>query len=303
MKKMDLTERDLRSLRVFCAAAQASGFAAAERALAMSKASISRHINDVEARLGVKLCERGPGGFQLTESGAVALRVAMQALESLERIKPEVDAVRGVLSGPLLLGTSEHVMTHEDCHIPEALAELQRVAPLVRPTLSVMTFNDLSSALAERRVQISFRGAYRQMRTFRHYPLFTETHRVFYCPAAVGEMHANGDTRALPLAYRPHPFVEDALVNHGFTQGMEASGLEAIAMMVASGRSVGLLPEHYAARLSPRYEFDVLPDSPSYPMPFCAIVEEARPLTRSAEMFLQLLLDAHQRRAVASRTD
>jgi LysR family transcriptional regulator, transcriptional activator for bauABCD operon len=293
MKKMDLNERDLRSLRVFCAAAQASGFAAAERVLSMSKASISRHINEVEARLGVKLCERGPGGFQLTESGKVALRVALQALESLERIKPEVDAVRGVLSGPLLLGTSEHVMTHEDCHIPEALAELHRVAPLVRPSLAVMTFGDLGVALAERRVQIAIRGAYKKMRTFRHYPLFTETHRVFYRPSTAGEIRAHDDTRALPLAYRPHPFVEDALATQGFKQGLEVSGLEGVAMMVATGRYVGLLPEHYAARLSPRYEFSVLPESPVYSMPFCAIVEEARPLTRSAEAFLGLLLEVH----------
>ncbi len=202
--------------------------------------------------------------------------------------------MRGVLSGPLLLGTSEHVMTHEGCHIPEALAELHRVAPLVRPSLSVMTFNDLGAALAERRVQIAIRGAYRQMRTFRHYPLFTETHRVFYCPAATGEIRPQDDTRALPLAYRPHPFVEDALAAHGFKQGLDVSGLEGIAMMVASGQSVGLLPEHYAARLSPRYEFAVLPESPSYSMPFCAIVEEARPLTRSAEAFLDLLLKVHR---------
>ncbi|HEY1998287.1 LysR family transcriptional regulator [Paraburkholderia sp.] len=294
MKKMDLTERDLRSLRVFCAAAQASGFAAAERALSMSKASISRHINDVEARLGVKLCERGPGGFQLTESGTVALRVALEALESLERIKPEVDAVRGVLSGPLLLGTSEHVLTHEDCHIPEALAELQRIAPLVRPSLSVMTFNDLGAALSERRVQIAIRGAYKRMRAFRHYPLFTETHRVFYRPATAGVIREHDDARALPLAYRPHPFVEDALAVHGFTQGPDVSGLEAVATAVATGHYVGLLPEHYAAQLGPRYEFAVLPDSPVYPMPFCAIVEEARPLSRSAETFLQLLLEAHR---------
>ncbi|HEV7832104.1 MAG TPA: LysR family transcriptional regulator [Caballeronia sp.] len=294
MKKMDLNERDLRSLRVFCAAAQASGFAAAERALSMSKASISRHINEVEARLGVKLCERGPGGFQLTEGGEVALRVALQALEALERIKPEVDAVRGVLSGPLLLGMSEHVMTHEGCRISEALGELHRIAPLVRPTLSVMTFSDLGAALSERRVQIAIRGAYKRIRAFRHYPLFTETHRVFYRPAAAGEIHARDNTRALPLIYRPHPFVEDALATQGFVQGLEVSGLEAVAMMVATGRYVGLLPEHYAAQLAPRYEFAVLPESPFYAMPFCAIVEEVRPLTRAAEAFLNLLLEAHR---------
>src|ERR1700679_1144807 len=147
MKKMPLDERDLRSLRVFCAAAQASGFAAAERTLLMSKASISRHINEVEARLGVKLCERGPGGFQLTEGGEVALRVSLQALEALERIKPEVDAVRGVLSAPLGVGVSEHVLANEGCRVADALAELSRVAPLVTPTLKVMTTGDLGTAL------------------------------------------------------------------------------------------------------------------------------------------------------------
>ena len=57
MLKLDFDERDLRSLRVFCNAAQAGGFAAAEKQLLMSKASISRHIRQVEGRLGVRLCE------------------------------------------------------------------------------------------------------------------------------------------------------------------------------------------------------------------------------------------------------
>ncbi len=293
MKKMDLDERDLRSLRVFCAAAQASGFAAAERALAMSKASISRHINEVEARLGLKLCERGPGGFQLTEGGEVALRVASEALEALERIKPEVDAVRGVLSGPLQLGMSEHVMTHDGCRVPQALAELHRIAPLVRPSLSVMTYRDLSAALVERRVQVAIRGAYKRVGGFRHFPLFTETHRVFYHPAAAGEIHLHDDARALPLVYRAHPFVEDALSLQGFEQGPEVVGLEAVAMMVATGHYVGLLPEHLVARLGPRYGFEVLPDSPAYSVSFCAIIEEARPVTRSVEAFLNLLREAH----------
>jgi DNA-binding transcriptional LysR family regulator len=297
MKKLDLTERDLRSLRVFCAAAQAGGFAAAERALGMSKASISRHINDVEARLGLKLCERGPSGFHLTEGGEVALRVSLEALEALERIKPEVDAVRGLLSGPLVLGISEHLMTHEKCRIAEALGELKRIAPLVTPSLSIMTFRDLGAALAERRVQIAIRGVYKRDRSLRQYPLFAETHRVFYCPAAAGKDPggATGGVGApLPLVYRAHPFVEDALAIHGFEQGPEVSGLEAVATMIATGHYVGLLPEHFAAQLAPRYRFEAVAGSPVYTIPFCAIVEEARPLTRSGETFLQLLLKAHE---------
>jgi LysR family transcriptional regulator, transcriptional activator for bauABCD operon len=60
VSRPDFTERDLRSLRIFCAVAQANGFAAAEKQLNMSKASISRHIREVEETLGARLCERGP---------------------------------------------------------------------------------------------------------------------------------------------------------------------------------------------------------------------------------------------------
>lgn len=294
MKRQGLSERDLLSLRVFCAVAEAGGFAAAETSLGMSKATISRHIKDVETHLSAKLCERGPAGFALTEAGDVALRVAREALDALERIKPEVDGVRGVLSGPLLLGSAEHVMAHEDCHLVEAITELQRTAPLVTPTLTVMAFGDLGRALTDRRVQIAIRGKYKPIPGLRHYPLFDETQRVFYCPSHADVIAAHSDTRSLPLVCRRHPFVTDALANHGFTPGPDVDGLEAVATMIATGRYVGLLPEHYVAKLGPRYQFDVLPDSPHYTVPFCAIVEEARGLTRSAEAFLEILLAAHR---------
>lgn len=293
MKKRELDERDLRSLRVFCAAAQANGFAAAERVLSMSKASISRHVNEIEERLGVKLCDRGPGGFQLTESGAAALRITLDALDALERIKPEVDAVRGVLSGPLALGMSEHVMTHRDCRIAESLAELKHQAPLVRPTLSVMTFGDLTEALLSRRVQIAVRGVYKRERELKHIRLFDETHRFYYAPEALGRSLEAHEARLLPLAYRSHPFVEDALATHGYEQGPDVSGLEAVALMIASGHFTGLLPEQYAEQLAPRYRFQVVPGAPAYTIPFCAIFEASRPLTRSAEMFLDVLARHH----------
>ena len=109
MKNQFLDERNLKSLRIFCAVAEAGGFSAAEKTLAMSKASISRHINDVEAVLGVKLCERGPSGFKLTLAGITTLQQARNALNSLARIRAEVDNVRGVLSGNIQVGIVEHI--------------------------------------------------------------------------------------------------------------------------------------------------------------------------------------------------
>lgn len=69
MKPRVLNERDLRALRIFCVAAQAGGFSAAENKLNMTKTTISRQIKSVEETLGAKLCSRGPQGFELTEAG------------------------------------------------------------------------------------------------------------------------------------------------------------------------------------------------------------------------------------------
>lgn len=285
MPQSDFTERDLRSLRIFCTVAQARGFAAAENQLNMSKASISRHIREVEEKLGIRLCERGPRGFELTGAGRVALEVASAALRSLERIKPEIDAVRGLLSGTLEIGMTEHILTARDCRIPEALAELKRRAPNVRPEVTVMPFAQLNLALRERRVEIAIRGMYKNERTFNYQTLFVETHRVYAAQGAAKRKSG----KALPLIYREHPFVEEILARHGFERGPDASGLEAIALLISTGNYAGLLPEHYADLVTQRYPLQEVPGTPAYRNTLCAITEASRPISRNAELLLEIM--------------
>ena len=289
MASRDFSERDLRSLRIFCAVAQASGFAAAEKQLNMSKASISRHIREVEETLGTRLCERGPSGFVLTHAGKVALDLARDALKSLERIRPEIDAVRGVLSGTLSIGMVEHVVSDIGCHIPEALAALKAQAPDVKVELTVMTFNELEVALRERRVQIAIRGMYRREAGFHYQPLFIERHRLYVA------RHRIKEASTLPLVYRSQPFVHEALNSLGLTRGPTASGLEAVAMLVLSGHYVGLLPQYYAALFGKRHALVQVPTGPEYENAISAITEASRPRTRALELFLDLLAQCHPR--------
>lgn len=291
MSRLDFTERDLRSLRIFCAVAQAGGFSAAEHRLNMSKASISRHVREVEERLGVRLCERGPSGFKLSAAGVVALDLASSALKSLERIRPEIDSVKGVLSGTLSIGMAEQLIMDPSCRIPQALAELKRRAPDVQPEVVVMTFSNLNQALRERRLEVAIRGMYKKERVFNYRALFVEIHRVY----AVLGMKPK-DKRALaplPLVYRSHPFVEKMLTDHGFERGPDAGGLEAIGLLVATGNYAGLLPEHYAQLLGKRYALGEVPESPVFHNTICAITEASRPLTRRLELFLDILDELH----------
>ncbi|WP_103035641.1 LysR family transcriptional regulator [Castellaniella caeni] len=279
-----LTERDLKSLRVFCAAAQASGITAATSQLHLSKASVSRHILEIEERLGVKLCERGPGGFRLTNAGTVALEVTSRALRALDRIQPDIDAATGVLTGPLTIGLVEHILTDPACTLPTALNELRHRAPDVYPEIVVLTHTQLNRALRERRVQIAIRGQYQRDRTFNYLPLFEELHRL-YVARDVNEQAAS----RLQLVYRHHPFVDKIMATGRFQRGPDAGGLEAIATFIATGNFIGMLPAHYAELINVRYPIRRVDESIEFHNQICAITEASRPLPASAELFLDIL--------------
>lgn len=284
MLKLDFDERDLRSLRVFCSVAEAGGFTAAEKKLAMSKPSISRHIREVEARLGVTLCERGPSGFRLTAEGVVALDLASAALQALSRIRPEIDAVHGILSGRLAVGIGEHTLTHPDCRLPEALEAMRTLAPNVEPQILVMTFSELELALRDGRVDLIIRGKYKQDRSLLYLPLYTEVHRVY-----ASRQVKKTDIHTLPLVYRPHPYVEETLQTGRYRRGPDAAGLDAVAAMVATGHYQGLLPTHYGKLLQKRFNLAVDRRGPVFQHTGCAIVSALRPPSHRTKAFLDLL--------------
>ena len=56
-----LADVDIRLLRIFRVVAEAGGVSAAELELNIGRSTISRHLKDLETRLGVTLCRRGRG--------------------------------------------------------------------------------------------------------------------------------------------------------------------------------------------------------------------------------------------------
>lgn len=64
-----VSDIDLRLLQVFLTIVRCGGLAAAQPILNIGQPTISEHMNKLESRVGARLCERGRGGFRLTESG------------------------------------------------------------------------------------------------------------------------------------------------------------------------------------------------------------------------------------------
>lgn len=74
----------LQSMRVFVKVADQGSFARAATQLDMSNAVVTRHVADLEGRLGTRLMNRTTRSLSLTEAGQVYLERAKQILEELD---------------------------------------------------------------------------------------------------------------------------------------------------------------------------------------------------------------------------
>jgi len=85
-------------MRVFTRAAAAGSLSAAGRQMGMSPAMATKHVNALEARLGVKLFHRSTRRLALTEAGS-------NYLEACQRILPEIDEAEAVAASQRIKAT------------------------------------------------------------------------------------------------------------------------------------------------------------------------------------------------------
>lgn len=86
------------SMRVFVRAALDGSLSAAARHLGMSAAMATKHVNALEARLGVKLFHRTTRRLSLTEAGS-------NYLEACQRILPEIDEAEAAAASQRIKAT------------------------------------------------------------------------------------------------------------------------------------------------------------------------------------------------------
>ncbi len=86
---------------VFAGVADAGSFVGAADALGMSKAAVSRHVSDLEQRLGVRLMQRTTRKLSLTPEGEVFLSRCRDILASIEASEAELSTRTASASGLL----------------------------------------------------------------------------------------------------------------------------------------------------------------------------------------------------------
>ena len=247
-----LGDTDLRLLRIYRKVVECGGFSAAEVELSISRAAISMAMNDLETRLGVRLCQRGRSGFSLTDEGAETYEATLQLLASVEGFQTRINGLHARLRGELNIGITDNLVTMPEMHITHALSALKERGPDVRINIRMIPPNDIELAVLDGRLHIGVVPTLKTLPGLEYFSLYEELSQL-YC--AVG--HPLFDTQdvtkemlsrydAVVPAYAQAPEIK--AVHGPLKAAASATDREGIAFMILSGRYIGYLPTHYADR-------------------------------------------------------
>src|ERR1700753_598154 len=120
-----LTDLDLRLIRVFLAIVDAGGVSPAQATLNVGQSTISTQLATLETRLGYRLCERGRGGFSLTARGEQFIDAARALLAAVDTFGMQARNVGRKLVGTLDIGMIGHTPVSASARLRGALGRVR----------------------------------------------------------------------------------------------------------------------------------------------------------------------------------
>jgi DNA-binding transcriptional LysR family regulator len=224
----------------------------------------------LEARLGIRLCERGRRGFSLTEDGARIHEASLSLFRSIDNFSGIVGSVRGELTGQVYFGTVDAMYTNSGLDLPRALKRFQDIAPKVLINIETASPQQLHQRLLHGRYFLILTPIQAPDTSIRARPIFEETqalycgrdHPLFSVPERQLKPEMFSDYPYAARSYMPDWSSPDGVVLQ--TAAMTAH-MESLAMLILSGRYLGYLPCHYARSWEESGEMrNLLPQHMSY---------------------------------------
>jgi LysR family transcriptional regulator, transcriptional activator for bauABCD operon len=296
-----LSDMDLRLLKVFKSVVDCGGMAAAELELNIGTSTVSRHVKDLETRLGLVLCRRGRAGFALTAEGQRVYDETLRLLASVDAFRGSIDDIHNRMGGQLEVALFDKTATNPQARIGEAIARFAEVAPEVSLAVHVGSINAIEQGVLEGNFQIGIIPAHRSSKSLVYEELFGET-MLLYC----GRGHPLFEASHAKLTWpklREHHFAglgyhsPNMELSHRAQLSRKATGFdqEAIATLILSGRFLGFLPEHYAQVFEQRGLMrPVLPERFHYECRFVSLLRRSPKPSRAVLAFQACLTAAHR---------
>jgi DNA-binding transcriptional LysR family regulator len=247
-----LSDMDLRLLRVFKSVVECGGMTAAELELNIGTSTVSRHIKDLETRLGLTLCRRGRGGFALTPEGEQIYNETLRLLAGAEAFRSSVDEIHRRMGGQLNIAVFDKTASNPLARLGEAIALFSALAPEVSLHLFVAPLNVIERGVLDGQFQVGVVPGHRSSEVLAYDELFQET-MLLYCgtqhplfQGVLPEMDWD-EVRRYPFAglgyHSPNMEISQQV---RLTRQATGYDQESIATLILSGHYLGFLPDHYA---------------------------------------------------------
>lgn len=293
----NLSEADIRLLRVFAAVVDAGGFSAAQIDLNVSQSTISTHMTALEQRLNVRLCDRGRSGFKLTERGQLIYQAAQRLFAAIDEFRSDAGAARNCLTGSLVVGIVDSLIANPDCKLHTAIGSFNQIAPEVQITLRVTSPSEIERVVLDGSCDLGL-GTCGQHSPYLDYEDIFSEQQVLYCGAG----HPLFDRRDLKMSdLKDQHFVRRAYAAPDrLPPGVKTAStavadlMEAVAAFVLSGQFIGFLPAHVAAHWVTRDLMrPLLEDALGYPNPVYLATRKAETTKPVLSVFLKELRQVH----------
>lgn len=291
---------DIKLLRVFCTIVECGGFSAAQIQLNTSASRISTQMADLEARLGMRLCQRGRTGFSVTQDGRAVYEEAKKLFAHIEDFQLALGERQKKLTGEVRLGLIDNMLFNNVSNIPLAIGKFKQRAKNVKLDVKILPPTDLESGLLDGMLHVAIGYFHHRLPTLDYEPLFQEQH-FLYC----GKSHPlfrKTDGKISLEDLQSHDYVnrrymdqEGELVSTIPLRGTaEAENMEALAFLILSGAYIGYLPDNYAeAWVDKGLMRPLLPKSVSQKANLHLTTRKGLQPPRALKTFLNELREAH----------
>lgn len=291
-----VSDFDIRLLRIFRSVVECGGFSAAESALGIGRSAISQQMSDLEQRLGLRLCQRGRAGFALTEEGREVYQSSLQLLSALESFRTEVNGLHLHLRGELNIGLTDNLVTLPHMRITHALARLKERGPEVRIQIRMTPPSEVEQGVLDGSLHVGVVPQASALAGLEYQPLYSERSQL-YCavghPLFYVDDQELADTRlhaqdAIAPTFRLPP--EAQACYQALNCSASASDREGMAFLILTGRYIGYLPDHYAQQWLQQGRLRVLkPAECFYEISLAAVTRKGRRPHLVLESFLEAL--------------
>jgi len=246
-----ITEYDLRLLRIFTSVVEHGGFSAAEKALGITRSTISVHMSNLETRMKLKLCLRGRGGFSLTEEGQAVYRAVINLFDSLNDFSLTVSTLGNELSGELVILCADQLDENKQNKLAKVIEKITDSSPNLHIVLDGDSISNIEKLLLKDKAHFGIFPGYQQIEGLNYTPLSSEP--IFLCCSKRHPFFNKVDTKItdneLATAAAIHPGIDIDAEGREQLQKLNLSAkayqFDTRKAMILSGKYIGYMPQSY----------------------------------------------------------